>query len=170
MQQRRAHSIMWIVALLLLTTVASHLRLSVCLGNCGNCHQIDKPGAASYCPSTATQGDSACCCCAPHGRAHLHQARLHHRSDARDHGPGDGTLRGTCEPGCCIALEFESVDLVPAPTTVDIPQEAPLVCVLIAPTWPLPDGQPLTRGRPFDRGPPGFDRRTALRACTVLLI
>jgi len=68
-----------------------------------------------------------------------------------------------------VTVAFD-VELAPIDMIVDMPDMAACMCAVIAPCWQRMLTRTVERQRPFDRGPPRVDRRTALRACTVLLI
>ncbi|MCK5940565.1 MAG: hypothetical protein KAI24_01250, partial [Planctomycetes bacterium] len=93
-----------------------------------------------------------CCCCDDDGEP-----------------PRDDDDDGACGTGCCITIAFD-VDLAPTVVADDLPIPAMLPC-----GWPVaPRAPPLVREAErrstCDGGPPRVDRRTALRATTVLLI
>lgn len=130
----------------------------VCTGQCCRCDEA-KPVRRDHCAS---------CCCRVHTTGKRAQPRVATSSATSGRQPGPGQRR-TCEPGCCVDLVFD-VELAPAlraaaehvahASATEIAEVR-----LDAPTrgWPQ-------REWPHDTGPPRTDRRTALRACTVLLL
>ena len=174
-----ARATLWVAVLLLLVTALAHLRLSRCIGDCGT--GTDEAAASCCAVVTVDLTDGATCCgccgccdccdccdCATPAAA-AKRGRLDVAVDDGQDAP-QGSVRGTCAPGCRLTITFEGVEFAPAPAGTQLADGTPAAFVPLATNWPTPDRRPLTRGRPFDRGPPRVDAGTALRACTVLLI
>ena len=146
----------WVVLATLLLVfglgLSHRFHIVVCTGDC--C------AAARACSVPVPRDTCSTCCCSEHGRTKTASAD-------RGQEPGSGSHRGTCKSGCCVDLAFD-VELAPAPRAVsehvpdihgiDIVQVAGVMPVHSWPQWLWP----------HDTGPPRIDRRTELRACTVL--
>jgi len=156
---RQPKTILWIAAIaLLLTALGNQMRLQTCVGECNATAVVSCCDAG---PSTTGDAVEQACCGCCDGLPSLHGG---------DAPAGDlpDSLFGACKSGCCITVAFD-IELAPfalpshhAPTAA-LPHPTPSGCLpcLV---------REVVRTRPFDRGPPRVDRRTALRACVVLLI
>jgi hypothetical protein len=147
---------------LFLAGLAGGAHIKACVGSC--CADV---AAADSCHAPATQAGAddtnsgGCCCCAKAGGER--------RGTDRDGTPEPDQVRGTCGPGCCITIAFDT-ELAPCDAKRT---EMPLAAIGagddVAPAFGR-DPEPLARLRPFDRGPPRVDALTRLRATTLLLI
>ena len=150
------HGTMWVLLTALLLVfglgLSHRFHLVVCTGDC--C-------AAARASSAPVPRDTcSTCCCREHARTRTASADRGHERDGGSH-------RGACKPGCCVDLVFD-VELAPAPRAVsdDVPsvhgiEPVQVACVMPTCSWPQ-------WSWPHDTGPPRTDRRTELRASTVL--
>lgn len=149
---RLTQPILWIATVaLLLLAFGNRMQLTTCVGDCCAVE------VASCCRDAATDEvtHDCCGCC------------------ERDGGESDGddpdSTGGTCDSGCCVTLAVD-VELAPATTPAELPDHQPLAFEPARPKFVASQPRAEVRTRPFDRGPPRIDRRTAMRACVVLLI
>lgn len=154
-----ARSILAIALVLLLATLAGQVRIARCAGDCA-----DGAAAAACCAGGghATDAPRCCGCCGP-----APHAQLPSRTPAA---PGQPAQDAGCRPGCLTTLVLGGIELAPAPTALHAPTAPPVAVTLPPGALADPACEPLSRGRPFDRGPPRPDRETALLATTVLLL
>lgn len=154
--------IAWIAILaLVLAPGLSEFRFEACLG--GPCCVTEGMAFESFESEPADDEEDGCTCC---------------REDDGDEGraptpPEPRFPEPSCDPDCCIVIDFD-VEFGPVvePEPRDVATRAdpttaqPAAMPPFAVTVPSP-----RRIRPPERAPPPrLDRRTALRACTVLLI
>lgn len=131
---------------------------------------VHQPAAHHGCCGEATGG---CRSAEPAARTAAHPTEAPTRTPpgaALGH-PDDPSLQGTdaCAGGCCFAVDID-LENGPLPRALDTDVEAPLVAVL---PITLPTGLASVvrvAAHPFATGPPGPDRRTALRRAIQLLI
>jgi hypothetical protein len=132
--------------------LSHRFHLVVCTGSC--C-------AAARASSVPVPRETCSTCrCCEHSRAKTGSAD-------REQEPGSGRHRGVCKPGCCVDLVFD-VELAPAPRAVseDAPSTHGIEPVQVAGVLPT-NSWPQWLW-PHDTGPPRTDKRTELRASTVL--
>ena len=158
---QRSRTVLWAAALvLLLAAIGNRLSLSTCVGEC--CDVEVASCCATSDVATPTDGeDHGCCSCC--------ETELTTHKDTTPPGETPGSPSGGCHPKCGLQI---AIAIEMAPFAVSVPQPIPAP-MLLAPALPGCQAslvRTVARTRPFDRGPPRTDQRTALRACVVLLI
>ena len=139
---------------MLAAAFAGKVRMQACTGAC--CSVAATADTALPHDDGACSECSSCCC---------EQQAAPERAEDED----DDGARGRCGPGCCVTIACE-IELMPASRATF---ELPSFDLAVAPAPPLLPRlarRAPVRLRPFERGPPRIDGRTALRSCTVLLI
>jgi hypothetical protein len=133
------------VLVLLVMAAAPRLHTTVCTGDCCVVHlQPKKKGCSGCCKDKAP-------------------------TPPAEREPDEERQRAQCGPGCCVHIDVD-VDPAPVPGTIARVQLPPAAVV------PEPQRVASPRARwpqwtlPHDTGPPRIDRRTALRASTVLTL
>ena len=140
----------------LLASFVDGLRLRTCLGDC--CAVVE----ADCCSTASSDAHAPCCdhhCCGTTAESPADDDDPERSPDETD---------PTCSPGCCATITFD-VELAPSDAGCELPPLPPPAMWMTG--WPTARSAPAVPVPwPIQRGPPRVDRRTELRACTVLLI
>lgn len=137
------------------------------------CRHAQRAEAATFdsgprpCCAAATKAVEHHDCCA-HGTADCGAGDAEGSASEPPANPTNQSAVG-CSGGCCFAVDID-LENGPLPRALDLDVDAPLLAVLpIALPTPLASVVRAT-AHPFGTGPPGPDRRTALRRAIQLLI
>jgi hypothetical protein len=156
---RQPQTILWIALVVLaLAALGNHMTLKTCVGECCAVEAMSCCEDELSVPA-GTAKESCCSRCGTHNDA----------ADETPRGDEPDFATGACAPGCCITVAFD-VDMAPIAAPVQLPTLATHAPAPALPACLPTPARQAVRERPFDRGPPRIDRRTALRAYVVLLI